>query len=165
MESAKQRFAGRGVLAEAGDFPNLELLQIPPSKAARRAMREGPSFLYRYFPFQIAAVLDRLKILLLPLVTLLFPLIRMAPPLYRWRIRRRILVWYKRIIDLEHKLRDGEPTPDVYREAARDLDRFDAEMASTEVPMSYADELFQLRAHLRLVREDLTSGRGRWGQR
>lgn len=162
IESAKGRFSSRGVLREAGDFPNLEFLEVPPSDAARRAMLEGPSFLYRVFPFQVAAVLDRMKILMLPLLTLLFPLIRMAPPLYRWRIRRRILIWYKRIIDLEHRLHSEEVTSEVLRQAALELDRFDAELASTEVPMGYADELFHLRAHLRLVREDLTSGRGRW---
>ncbi len=162
IESAKKRFSSRGVLREAGEFPNLEFLEIPPTKAARRAMLEGPSFLYRVFPFQVAAVLDRMKILMLPLITLLFPLIRMAPPLYRWRIRRRILIWYRRIIDLEHRLHSEQVTPEVLRQAALELDRFDAELASTEVPMSYADELFHLRAHLRLVREDLNSGRGRW---
>ena len=163
VEAAKRRFAGRGVLREPGELPNLALLDVPPSDAARRAMSEGPSFLYRVLPFQVAAVLDRLKILALPLVTLLLPLVRMAPPLYRWRIRRRILVWYKRVIGLEQKLRATDASPAERAQAAAELDRFDAELANTEVPLGYADELFHLRAHLRMVREDLSSGRGRWG--
>ncbi|MEM9802707.1 MAG: hypothetical protein AAGA20_20445 [Planctomycetota bacterium] len=113
-------------------------------------------------PFQAAALADRLKILLLPLITLLLPLLRAAPPLYRWRIRRRILRWYKQTLELEKRLREGDPTPADLAAAAHELDRFDAELAAVNVPLGYADELYNLRLHLRMVREDLESGRGRW---
>ncbi|MFT7078144.1 MAG: hypothetical protein ACJA0P_004171, partial [Planctomycetota bacterium] len=43
-----------------------------------------------------------------------------------------------------------------------ELDRFDDELTSVSVPLSYADELFHLRLHLRMVPEDLQSGGGRW---
>jgi hypothetical protein len=49
--------------------------------------------LQKYLPFWIASVVDRGKILLLPALTLLLPLFRVAPPLYRWRIRSRIYRW------------------------------------------------------------------------
>ena len=87
VEAVTPGCSGRGVVENEGDFPSLALLDVPPSLAARRAVEHGPSFLFRVLPFQVAAAVDRLKILLLPLVTLLFPLFRLAPPLYRWRIR------------------------------------------------------------------------------
>ncbi len=162
VQSARIHFSSRGVLEDEGEFPTLALLDVPPSLAARTALESGPSFLYRAFPFQIAALIDRLKILLLPLLTLLFPLFRLAPPLYRWRIRRRIFRWYGQVLALEKRLRLTNADPEELAQAALELDRFDAELTAVSVPLSYADELYNLRLHLRMVREDLRSGRGRW---
>ncbi|MEM9380108.1 MAG: TAXI family TRAP transporter solute-binding subunit [Planctomycetota bacterium] len=162
VQTAKVHFSGRGVLEDPGEFPSQTLLDVAPSSVARTSLEQGPSFLYRAFPFQVAALIDRLKILVLPFLTLLLPLFRLAPPLYRWRIRRRILRWYKQIMNLEHGLRAGEATDDQLRAAAAELDRMDAELAQVSVPLGYADELYHLRLHLRMVREDLSSRRGRW---
>ncbi|MGK0483962.1 MAG: hypothetical protein ACJAQ3_003949 [Planctomycetota bacterium] len=152
----------RLLLEGEGEFPTIALLDVPPSLAARRAIKSGPSFLYRAFPFQVAALIDRLKILLLPLVTLLFPLFRLAPPLYGWRIRRRIFRWHGQVLALEKRLRESEANPQELAEAVLELDRFDEKLTSVSVPLSYADELFHLRLHLRMVPEDLQSGGGRW---
>lgn len=162
VECARVNFSSRGVLEDEGEFPTLALLDVPPSLAARRALESGPSFLYRAFPFQVAALIDRLKILLLPLLTLLLPLFRLAPPLYRWRIRRRIFRWYGRVLALEKRLDVAKANPQELGEAALELDLFDAELTAVSVPLSYADELYNLLLHLRMVREDLRSGRGRW---
>ena len=162
VETARAEFGGRGVLEDEGEFPSLALLDVPPSSAARRALERGPSFLYRVLPFRFAALVDRLKILALPFITLLLPLVRVAPPLYRWRVRRRILTWYRRVIQLEKRLRENDMTAEERKRAAEELDRFDDELAGVQVPLSYADELYHLRLHLRMVREDLQVGRGRW---
>ncbi|MEM1449251.1 MAG: TAXI family TRAP transporter solute-binding subunit [Planctomycetota bacterium] len=162
VQTAKAHFSGRGVLENPGEFPSQTLLDVEPSSVARTSLEQGPSFLYRAFPFQVAALIDRLKILILPFLTLLLPLFRLAPPLYRWRIRRRILRWYKQIMNLEHRLRAGEATDAELRSAAAELDHMDAELAQVSVPLGYADELYHLRLHLRMVREDLSSRRGRW---
>ncbi len=164
VQSARRRFSNRGVLENAGQFPSLALLDVEPSVSARTAVESGPSFLYRAFPFQVAALLDRLKFLLLPLVTLLIPLFRLAPPLMRWRIRRRIFKWYGRVLALEKRLRASSASPEALAAAAMELDRFDDELAAISVPLSYADELYHLRLHLRMVREDLQSCRGRWAK-
>lgn len=162
VDAAKQHYAGRGVIEEAGEFPNQRLLDLPASEQARLVLEKGPSFLYRVLPFQVAAVIDRLKILLVPLVTLLFPLFRAAPPLYRMRIRRRILKHYKEVLQLEQRMHKSRPGSEERRQAALELDRLDAELSELDVPLGYTDELFHLRSHVRLVREDLQTGRGRW---
>lgn len=162
VDAAKQHYAERGVIEQAGEFPNQRLLDLPASEQARLVLEKGPSFLYRVLPFQLAAVIDRMKILVVPLVTLLFPLFRAAPPLYRMRIRRRILKHYKEVLELERRMHKSLPGSEERRQAALELDRLDAELSELDVPLGYTDELFHLRSHVRLVREDLHSGRGRW---
>jgi TRAP-type uncharacterized transport system substrate-binding protein len=162
VDAAKQHYGARGVIEEAGEFPNQRLLDLPGSEQARVVLEQGPSFLYRVLPFQVAAVIDRLKILIVPLVTLLFPLFRAAPPLYRMRIRRRILKHYKEVLQLERRLHESRPDSEERRKAAEELDQLDAELSELDVPLGYTDELFHLRSHVRLVRDDLRGSRGRW---
>ncbi len=162
VEAAKAHYGGRGVLEEAGAFPSARLLDVAPSEAGLRALEHGPSWLFRVLPFQVAAAVDRLKILALPLLTLLLPLARLAPPLYRWRVRRRILTYYKRVRALEADLRAAGADRARLAAAAKELDELDSELADVAVPLGYADELYHLRLHLRMVRTDLTEARGRW---
>lgn len=162
VDASKKHYSGRGVLEAAGEFPSQELLDLPVNGQAGLVLAKGPSFLYRWLPFQVAAVIDRLKILLVPLITLLFPLVRAAPPLYRMRIRRRILRHYRDLLALEKRLRSEQPGSAEREAAAAELDELDGELAELDVPLSYADELFHLRSHVRLIREDLRGARGRW---
>jgi len=63
--------------------------------------KKGEDFNYLYelkgkkFPFWMASMLDRLAIMIIPLITLLFPLFKGILPLYRWRVRKAIYKWYK----------------------------------------------------------------------
>ena len=47
------------------------------------------------------------------------PLVRAAPPIYRWRIRRKIYVWYKDLRELETAGRNAETLEDRMEVRAR----------------------------------------------
>ena len=42
--------------------------------------------------------------MLVPLLTLLIPLLKIMPPAYRWQVRKKIYRWYTelRTLDIEH---------------------------------------------------------------
>ena len=42
----------------------------------------------------------------------MIPLLRIAPPTYRWQIRRRIVRWYRDLIALEENLATAARTDD-----------------------------------------------------
>jgi TRAP transporter TAXI family solute receptor len=139
----------RGIFEKAGQFPSAEFLEFPMNEDARENLSHGPSFLSRHLPFWIANAIQRLAILVLPLVTLLIPLIRMAPPIYVWRVRRQIYRWYEKLILLESRL---SQTSGAAAEATRaELHRLDQEVARVKVPLSYMDELYRLRSHIAMV--------------
>ena len=60
-----------GVLERRGQFPSIDLVDLPLNDDARRYIRDGPSLLYRWFPYRTAVLLDRLKILVLPFLVLI----------------------------------------------------------------------------------------------
>lgn len=139
----------RGVFEKAGQFPSAEFVDFPLSEDARHALSSGPSFLSRHLPFWVASAIERLAFLILPLLTLLIPLFKMAPPIYVWRIRRQIYHWYGKLIRLEHELRAASAPG---REEVRaQLTKLCGEVARVKVPLSYMDELFRLRAHISMV--------------
>jgi TRAP transporter TAXI family solute receptor len=142
-----------GVFEERRQFPSADLADLPMNSDARRYILDGPSFLYRWLPYGTAVVLDRLKVLLLPLVALLLPLFRIGPPLYQWRVRSKIYRWYGAVRDIDMALLDDRNVDLAdLRERLRTLER---EVADVHVPLSYAGEQYHLRLHIRLLQERL----------
>ena len=142
------------LFAPANRFPNGEAVLFPLSDEAANFYKSGPPLLMRYLPFQIAITVERLKILLIPLLTLLFPLFKITPPAYRWQIRRRIFKWYKELkkLDMEaFHLTDV----DKAREMLQKLEEMDRLVLETSVPLSYTDYIYSLRLHIRMIRQRL----------
>ena len=103
LEAAESIHNGGTILSRANSFPDATRTDLPLSDEARRYYRNGPTFLRRYFSFGWANFLERAWVFLIPLVALLIPLVQMAPPVYRWRIRRKIYVWYNDLHELERR--------------------------------------------------------------
>lgn len=152
LEAASDIHSAPSLLAAPGQFPDGTRTDLPLSKEAQRFYRDGPSALRRYFSFGMANFLERAWILLIPLVTLLIPLVRVAPPIYRWRIRRKIYVWYADLRELETRGRAAGSAE--AREAVRDeLIALQEEIGKLEVPLSYTDDVYRLRNHVAFVNQ------------
>jgi len=81
---AAQEIHGKGGMFESpGEFPAPKLLEFPLSKEAERYYKYGPPVLQRFLPFWIATLVDRLKVLILPLIVILIPLFKRVPPTLR----------------------------------------------------------------------------------
>lgn len=152
IEAAYRHHAKGTILSDPGAFPTQTLTDIPLSDEADRYYRNGPTVLRRWFPFDIANFLERAWVLVIPLVTLMFPLAKAAPPVYRWRVRRKIYVWYQKLRDLEISGRDAT-TPEERTAVRSQLADLQAETGRVQVPLPYNDDLYRLRAHIRFVSE------------
>ena len=145
-----------GVLEHKRQFPSVDFADLPLSEDARRYLINGPSFLFRWLPYGTAVLLDRLKILVLPLLALLLPLLKIAPPLYTWRIRSKIYKWYAAVREVESSIQEEKSSGDAASLINR-LSELDRQVASVSVPLSYAAELYHLRLHIRFLQEKLQS--------
>ena len=160
LDTVSEVHDAAGVFGEPGSFPTADFVEFPIHREAEHYLDEGPSFLYRVLPYRTAASADRLKILLVPLITLLIPVFRAAPPLYRWRIRSRIYRWYEDLKWIDESLRDAED-PEALAELAATVRELDQEVTEVSVPLSYMDEYYRLREHIELVRRKLRRTRER----
>jgi hypothetical protein len=107
--------------------------------------------LQRLLPFWVASLLERAKVMLIPLVMLLMPLVRVAPPLMRWRTRRKIYVWYSDLREIDQRFVVGLSGPEADENLTR-LREIERQVAYIDVPLSYMEEFYHLRMHLTMLR-------------
>ena len=154
LQAATEVHGGSDGFVAPGTFPSPHHLDLPLNDAAQRYFANGPPFLQRYLPFWAATLVDRMAVMLVPLLTLLLPLFKILPPTYRWRVRSRIYRWYRDLRTVEQRIFDGADD-EIVAWANGELDRIEREVAQINVPLSYADQLFNLRLHIRFVRREL----------
>jgi len=151
LEAARDLHSEQGYFEAAGEFPNTAPVDLPVSGDAERHFRFGPSLLHRHLPFFVATYVERLIILLVPLLVVLVPLANLLPQLLRWRVRSRIYRWYGELALLERDVGARTGTPPIEQWLA-DLDRIEQAAGRIRTPASFASEAYTLREHIGLVR-------------
>ena len=139
-----------GWFSEEGEFPNARHMSFPLNEQAERFYRNGPPFLQRYLPFWAASLLDRMKIMILPLLGLLLPLFKVVPPLYRWRMRARIYRWYEQLEEVDKESARQQKKSRAH--LLEKLDDLEKEVRGVKVPLSFSYQLYHLRLHIDFVR-------------
>jgi uncharacterized protein len=125
--------------------------EFPMADDARRVYRSGPTFFQRILPFWVAALLDRAFILILPVIGIIFPLVRLVPALYNWRMRRRIFYWYRELKALENDLPKTAGL-ELVEKKEQELERIEEGVRRISVPIQFAADLYNLRDHVEFVR-------------
>ena len=155
------RIHGKGdELSDPGEFPAESYCDFPVSEDAKRYYKSGQPVLQRLLPFWLASLVDRAKVMLIPVIMLMMPLIRAAPPLMRWRTRRKIYLWYSDLREIDQRLVTGLSGPELDQELAR-LKGIEHQVAYVDVPLSYMEEFYHLRLHLAMLQEHLIEVRAR----
>ena len=150
LKAAEEVHESGGLLEQPNEFPSALHVDLPLNSQARQYLKSGPSMLYRYLPFSLAAGIDRAK---------LMPLIKAAPPVYRWRIRYRIYRWYRVLRQIDEQVKTADAGADFATETAQ-LHTLENELAEVSVPLSYMEEVYNLRMHVEFVLRRLERLRG-----
>ena len=93
---------------------------------------------------------NRFIVIGIPLIIIAIPIVRNIPALYRWSTRRRIYRWYGELRTIENAVRHGGG--DMATHAAR-LNRIEERLDRLRVPHAYSAELYNMLAHIQLVRD------------
>ncbi|NCT85169.1 MAG: ABC transporter substrate-binding protein [Comamonadaceae bacterium] len=141
-----------GWFNRARDFPNTRTSELPVGPEGEQAINGTPPFYKRWLPFWLGNLLQRMGLVIGGLLVLLLPLSRVVPPLYQWRVRRRVFRWYALLRDVEERAEGPEPAADT-AELLKTLDQLDQRVNRVAVPLSYAGELYALRNHIHAVRK------------
>jgi TRAP-type uncharacterized transport system substrate-binding protein len=151
MQAASEVHGGAGMFNRRGEFPAPKDADFPLSPQAERYYASGAPFLQRYLPYWAAILVDRLWVMLLPIIAILVPLARAVPALYSWRMRSRIYRWYARLKEIEIDLEDRHSAEELQRMLLR-LDEIENAVNHIPTPLAYSANLYAFRQHIDLVR-------------
>jgi TRAP-type uncharacterized transport system substrate-binding protein len=152
IAAAREVHGGPGLFRNAGEYPAPLARDFPLSRNAERYYKSGEQFLYKWLPFWLASLLDRLLVVLVPLIVAVVPITRLLPALYRWRIRSRIYRWYGALMRIERDIQLQE-APAQRAELVARLDDIARAVRELRTPASFGDQLYVLRDHVAAVRQ------------
>ena len=154
IEAAREVHGRAGLLHAAGEFPAPLDHEYPISGEAARFYKSGKSLSYRYMPFWLATLVDRILVVLIPTLIVVVPALRLLPAAYRWRIRSRIHRRYAELMALERVTL--QTATDAEREPLRRrLEEIEKAVINLKIPAAFADQVYVLREHIKFVRDRL----------
>jgi TRAP transporter TAXI family solute receptor len=152
--AAREIHGGPGLFRNAGEYPAPLARDFPISADAERYYKSGQQFLYKRLPFWLASLIDRLLVVVLPLLVVIVPATRFAPAVYRWRVRSHIYRYYGTLMSLEREMR-GNPSPEARARVVARLEEITRAVSELKTPPSFGDQLYVLRDHVAAVRRKL----------
>jgi hypothetical protein len=129
--------------------------EYPLSDEARRVYRSGTPFLQRYLPFWLANFVERMLVLLVPIIAVVVPLFKWLPSLFAWRQHSKINRWYGELKYLERDAASREIVGDELTKTLDRLDRIEQDAAYLAIPLAFSDRVYTLREHIDYVRARL----------
>ena len=144
------------LLSDRGTFPSPNYVDIELSDEAERHFRRGPPFLMRYLPFWAATFVDRMWVMIFPLIGLAIPLFKLVIPAYQWQVRRRFLKLYAELERIDPNIMPIEDASDA-EDRRRRIEKLERQSAVTSVPREYKSAIYKLRRDIDLVRRRIGS--------
>jgi hypothetical protein len=154
LNAAVQIHSGPGIFRRAGQFPAAEAIDVPLSDEAIQFYKSGRPFLQNYLPFWAASLAARLLVVLIPILGILYPLLRFLPAIYGWMMRRKISRLYGELRFLEDEL-ETRPEQKDSSSIIQRLDHLERQANQLRIPAAYASLVYVLRHHIDLVRQRL----------
>ncbi len=159
LRAANEIHSKGSIFSAADSFPSADFTAYPINDVAERFYTVGPPFLMRYLPFWPAVFIDRMIVMLVPLLMLMIPLGKIMPPLYQWRIRSSIYRWYKELQEVADEINSQALSTEQVETLNSKLTMVENEVNNVKPPLSYVDQVYNLLLHIDLVRKKLNAGK------
>jgi hypothetical protein len=154
LEAMREVHWPAGPFNRLGDFPAEQPNDLPLSPTAEAFYRSGPTFWQRYMSFWLSSLLSRITFFIIPIIVTLIPLIGFAPRIYRWLFVRRIDQLHRTLGNLERELAQSADTSQLVEYQKR-VAEIESDVRSLRVARAFEVDLQRLKAHLRMVQEDV----------
>ena len=147
---------GREIFQRSGEFPNSADTEYPVAPAAIDFYKTGPSFMQRHLPLWLSVHAQRAIAVLVAGIAIGLPLARFLPVVYQWIMRRRLIYWYGKLKALEASF-DADPTNRHFPKTKIEIEQIEDAVSHIRFPLSFTDQLYNLRSHIDIVRRKIAS--------
>ena len=151
LNAAVQIYSTAEIFHSANRFPAAEVVDFPLSPEAFRFYKSGRPYLHTVLPFWMASLSGRALVLLIPIVAIIYPIVRFLPTLYDWLMWSQISRLYGALRFLEDEI----GTTADSKSLTAQLDELERQASKLTLPARYASMMYLLRNHIALVRERL----------
>jgi hypothetical protein len=156
LQAMVEVHGGSNIFQRVGEFPNAIDVEYPVAPAAIDFYKNGPSFMQRHLPLWLSVHAQRAIAVLVTVIALGLPLFRFLPVAYNWITRRRLFYWYAQLKALEASF-DTDPTGKHLTQKQAEIERIDEAVSRIRFPLTFSDQLYNLRSHIDIVRRKVTS--------
>ena len=156
LDAAMEIHGKAGIFKKRGDFPVAVQNEIKLSEDATRFYKSGKSFLYRYLPFWLASLVNRMLVVFLPMLIVLIPAVRSIPAVFRWMGQLRIRRRYRALLRLEERLQ-RERSPEQMQTIFEQFEMIEKDIQGMRVRSTLAMQLYTLKSHLNYVKQVMVS--------
>ncbi len=155
LEAAREVHRGPTLLNRPGEFPNGRATEFPLADEAARYYKDGRPFLQRYMPYWAANALQRLLLVLVPLIAIAIPVFRIVPKLFEFKEKNRLYRRYGVLLQMERDITSRKLSAAEVAEAAAKLDKIEYEVSHMKFSLDFSDRVYTLRQHVDYVRNQL----------
>ena len=156
LQTMVEAHAGANIFQRAGEFPNSTDVEYPVAPAAIDFYKNGPSFMQRHLPLWLSVHAQRAIAVLVAAIALGLPMFRFLPWAYNWINRRRLFYWYAQLKKLEASFDTG-PVNQHLAETQAEVERIEEAVSHIQFPLTFSDQLYNLRSHIDIVRRKISS--------
>ncbi|MSQ54176.1 MAG: TAXI family TRAP transporter solute-binding subunit [Betaproteobacteria bacterium] len=156
LQAATEVHREAGLLQKAGEFPYLRPGDYELSQEAERYFKQGVPFLQRLFPFWLAVLIERMWVLILPLIAIVVPLMKIVPPLYAWRVKSKFFRRYGELRYIEAEV-DRTEGREALQAMLDRVGKLDDEVRAIAVPLAFSELLYTFRGHVDMVRAKISA--------
>ena len=156
LQTMVEAHGGANIFQRSGEFPNSTDPEYPVAPAAIDFYRTGPSLMQRHLPLWLSVHAQRAIAVLVAGIAIGLPLFRFLPVVYQWIMRRRLTYCYGKLKTLEASF-DVDPNDKYLSEKKIEIERIEDAVSHIRFPLTFTDQLYNLRSHIDIVRRKITS--------
>jgi len=156
LQTMVEAHGGASIFQRVGEFPNAADPEFPVAPAASDFYKSGPSLTQRYLPLWLSAHAQRAIAVLVAGLAIGIPASRFLPVFYQWVMRRRLMYWYAKLKALEASF-DINANAISLPETKIEIERIEDAVSHIQFPLSFTDQLYNLRSHIDIVRRKIAS--------
>jgi hypothetical protein len=139
------------------EFPNFRSSQtFEPNPVAVEFYKSGKPWLGKYFPPVIAGLIGNMLVVIIPIITVVWPIAHFFPSIYRIYVRRKVTPWYKKLEFIEKNCH--VESEDLRNDLKRQLLEVEKGLQAIKLPLmygAYVQDVFNAKSHAELVKGKL----------
>jgi hypothetical protein len=156
LQTMVEAHGGANIFQRVGEFPNTADSEYPVAPAASDFYKSGPSLTQRYLPLWLSVHAQRAIAVVVAGLAIGLPTFRFLPMFYQWVMRRRLIYGYAKLKALEASF-DANANAISLPETKIEIERIEDAVSHIQFPLTFTDQLYNLRSHIDIVRRKIAS--------